>query len=195
MDEVPLLVDYVTMLEIVGEVLVKNVVAHIVVVAVLVELAVPRILVVVVKLVASFVVVTEPCKTLEIVMARVDFLAHVVVVKVLEESLVVHVFVKVLEAFVVPIVVVVTAFVDRQFVAPISFGIPTIVLIALVVWQRELVVVEVALIIYGYAKWILNRLYAWHSRCLHNRWLLLWLEFCKLEGWLRVICLIHRWIR
>ena len=42
--------------------------------------------------------------------------------------------------FVVPIVVVVTAFVDRQFVAPISFHIPTIVLIAPVVWQRELVV-------------------------------------------------------
>ena len=44
---------------------------------------------------------------------------------------------------VVPIVFVAIAFVDRQFVAPISFGIPTVVLIAPIVWQRELVVVEV----------------------------------------------------
>ena len=43
------------------------------------------------------------------------------------------------------ITVVVTTFVDRQFVAPISFGIPTIVLIALVFWKRELVVVEVVI--------------------------------------------------
>ena len=129
-DEVPLLVEYVTMLEIVGEVLVEDVVAHVVVVVVLVELAMPRIVVVVIKLVASFVVVTEPCKTLEIIMAPADFVAHVVVVKVLE-------------VFVVPIIVVVIAFIDRQFFAPISFGIPTVVLITLVVWQRELVVVEV----------------------------------------------------
>ena len=44
-----------------------------------------------------------------------------------------------------PIAIVVTTFVDRKFVAPISFGIPTIVLIALVVWQRELVVGEVVI--------------------------------------------------
>ena len=131
----PLLVEYLTMLEIVGEVLVKNVVAHIVVMGVFVELAVPRIVVVVEKLVVSFVVVMEPCKNHEVVMAPISFVAHVAVVKLL--------FVKVLEVLVAPIVVVVTAFVDRQFVAPISFGIPTIVLIAPVVWQRELVVVEV----------------------------------------------------
>ena len=88
MDEVSLLVEYVTMLEIVGEALVKNVVEYIVVVVVLVELVVPCIVVVVMKLLASFVVVTEPCKTLEIVMAPADFVAHVVVVKVLEESFV-----------------------------------------------------------------------------------------------------------
>ena len=43
------------------------------------------------------------------------------------------VVVKVLEGSVMPIAVVVTTFVDRQFVAPISFGILTVVLIALVV--------------------------------------------------------------
>ena len=53
------------------------------------------------------------------------------------------VVVKVLEGFVVPIVVAIITIVGKQFVAPISFGIPTIVLIALVVWQREPVVVEV----------------------------------------------------
>ena len=42
-----------------------------------------------------------------------------------------------------PIVVVLIAFVDRKFVAPISFGIPTIVLIALIVWQKEIVVVGI----------------------------------------------------
>ena len=83
-----MLVEYVTMLEIVGEVLVEDVVAHVVVVAIFVELAVPRIVVVVVKLVASFVVVMEPCKNLEIVMAPVNCVAHVAIVKVLEESLV-----------------------------------------------------------------------------------------------------------
>ena len=131
----PLLVEYVTMLEIVGEVLVKDVVAHIVVVVVFVELVLLCIAVLVVEFVASFVVVTEPCKTLEIVMAPMDFVSHVFVVKVL--------VVKVFEVLVVPIIVVVTTFVDRQFVAPISFGIPTVVLIAPVVWHRELVVVEV----------------------------------------------------
>ena len=33
-----------------------------------------------------------------------------------------------------PIIVAIATIVDRQFVAPISFGIPTVVLIALVVW-------------------------------------------------------------
>ena len=130
----PLLVEYLTMLEIVGEVLVKNVVAHIAVVEVFMELAVPCIMVGIEELVVSFVVVMEPYKNHEIVKAPVSFVAHVAVVKVL--------VVKVLEVFVVPIVVVETTFVDRKFVAPISFGIPTIVLIAPVVWQRELVVVE-----------------------------------------------------
>ena len=97
MDEVPLLVEYVTMLEIVGEVLV-----------------VLCIVVVVMKLVVSFVVVTEPCKNLEIVMAPMNFVANVAIVII----------------------------VDRKFFIPISFGIPTIVLIALVVWKRELVVVD-----------------------------------------------------
>ena len=133
----PLLVEYVTMLEIVGEVLVKNVVAHIVVVEVFVKLAVPCIVVGIEELVVSFVVVMEPCKNHEVVMAPISFVAHVAVVKVL--------VVKVLEVLFVSILVVVTTFVDRKFVAPISFGIPTIVLIAPIVWQRELVVVEVVI--------------------------------------------------
>ena len=125
-----LLVEYLTTLEIVGEVLVKNVVAHIVVVEAFVELAVPCIVVGIEELVVSFVVVMEPCKNHELVMAPVSFVAHVAVVKVLE-------------VLVVPIIIVVIAFVDRKFVSLISFGIPTIVLIAPVVWQRELVVVGV----------------------------------------------------
>ena len=48
----------------------------------------PRIVVVVMELVAFFVVVIEACKNLEIVMVLVKFVAHVVVVKVLEESIV-----------------------------------------------------------------------------------------------------------
>ena len=80
----PLLVEYLTMLEIVGEVLVKNVVAHIVVVEVFVELAVPRIVVGIEELVVSFVVVMEPCKNCEVVMALVSFVSHVAVVKILE---------------------------------------------------------------------------------------------------------------
>ena len=87
-DEVPLLVECVTMHEVVGEVLVKDVVAHIVFVAVFVEPMVLRIVVVVVKLVASFVVVTEPCKNLEILMALVKSMTHVFVVRVPEESIV-----------------------------------------------------------------------------------------------------------
>ena len=84
MDGVPLLVEYVTMLEIVGEVLVKNVVAHIFVVEVFVELAMPRIVVGIEELVISFVIVMEPYKNHEVVMAPVSFVAHVAVVKVLE---------------------------------------------------------------------------------------------------------------
>ena len=59
MDEVPLLVEHVTMLEIVGEVLVKDVVAHIVVVVVFVGLLVPCTAVVVMELVAFVIVVEE----------------------------------------------------------------------------------------------------------------------------------------
>ena len=113
----------------------KNFVAHIVVVEVFGELAVPCHVVGIEELVVSFVVVMEPRKNHEVVMTPVSFVAHVSVVKVL--------VVKVFEVLVVPIVVVVTAFVDRQFVTSISFGIPTVVLIAPIVWQRELVVVEV----------------------------------------------------
>ena len=47
-----------------------------------------------------------------------------------------------LEGFVVPLIVAVIIVVDKQFVVPISFGIPTVVLIALVVWKRKLVVVD-----------------------------------------------------
>ena len=125
-DEVPLLVEYVTMLGVFREVLVKDSIAFIVFVVKFVELVVPRIVVGIEELVVSFVVVMEPCKNHEVVMAPISFVAHVSIVKVL--------VVKVLEVFVVPIIVVVIAFVDRQFVAPISFGIPIVVLIALVVW-------------------------------------------------------------
>ena len=38
------------------------------------------------------------------------------------------------------LIFVVITIVDRQFVVSISFGIPTVVLIALVVWQKELVI-------------------------------------------------------
>ena len=87
-DEVPLLVEYATMLEIVGEVLVKDAVAHTIVVVVFVELVVPCIVVRVVEPMASFLVVTEPCKNLEIAMAPMNFVAHVAIAKVLEESIV-----------------------------------------------------------------------------------------------------------
>ena len=122
------------MFEIVGEVLVKDVVTHIVVVVVFGEFVVPHIAVGVVKLAASFVVVKGPCKNLEIVVAPVNFVAHVAIVKVLEESIVAQVVVvKVLEGFVVPTIVAIVIIVGRKFVVPISFAIPTIVLIALVI--------------------------------------------------------------
>ena len=50
---------------------------------------------------------------------------------------------KLLEGFVVPSVVSVVIIVDRKFVVPISFGIPTIVLIALVVWSKKPIVVGI----------------------------------------------------
>ena len=49
------------------------------------------------------------------------FVAHVVVAKVLGESI-------------VTCAIVVIIIVDRQFVVPTYFGIPTIVLVTLVVW-------------------------------------------------------------
>ena len=87
-DEVPLLVEYVTILEVVGGALVEDVVAHIVVAVVYVELLVPHIVVVVAELVAFFVIVIEPCKNIEIVMAPMNYVMHVAVVEVLEESVV-----------------------------------------------------------------------------------------------------------
>ena len=87
-EEVPLLVEYVTMLEVVGGAPMEDFVAHIVVVVVFVEFVVPRIVVVVVEFAASFVVVTEPCKNLEIIIAPVNFVVHVAILKVLEESIV-----------------------------------------------------------------------------------------------------------
>ena len=62
MDEVPLLVEHVTILEVTGGVLVKDVVAHIIVAMVSVELVLPYIVVVAMELVACLVVVMEPCE-------------------------------------------------------------------------------------------------------------------------------------
>ena len=87
-DDVPLLVEDVTMLEVVGEVLLKDAIVHIVLLVVFVKLVVPRIVVVIMELVAFFVVVIEPCKNPKIVMALVRFVVHVVVVRVLEGSIV-----------------------------------------------------------------------------------------------------------
>ena len=91
-DWVPLLVEYVTVLEVVGGVLVKDVMAHIVVEGVLVELMVSCIVVVAMGLVAFLVVVIEPCEEFKMmdvvfVMVLVKFVVHVFVVKVLEESI------------------------------------------------------------------------------------------------------------
>ena len=60
------------------------------------------------------------------------FVAYVVVVVILGESI-------------VTCVVVVIIFVDRKFVVPIFFGIPTIVLVALVFFQKEPTIVGIAI--------------------------------------------------
>ena len=109
----------------------------------------PCIAVVAMEFFAFLVFAMEPCEELEmtnivVVMALVKFVVHVVVVKVLEEFIVAQVVVvKVLEGFFVPIIVAIVTIVDRKFVVAISFGIPTFVLITLVVWKKELIVVGV----------------------------------------------------
>ena len=103
----------------------------------------PCIVVVSMELVACLVAMTEPCEDLEM-MAILVVVALVVVVRVLEESIATQVVVvKVLGELVFQCIFVVVIIFDRQFVVPISFGIPTIVLISLVVWRKELVVVGI----------------------------------------------------